>query len=493
MYEFPCPHCQTPLRLRDQSLRGRTVDCPDCSLPVVIAENGDQLIGHPVPSVGNAAAKKHPRTAGPSQMPKWIAGSVAALLLIGLAIFVLTGEVSVNGKNADGEVATNEDVSQEDPADEPKVDDGAPVAVEDSPAAVRLVPENDPVAARLVRIHQLFDEYLKTNGQLPGMDGESSTGHFSWIAELNAWRNPGIRMDRDRPWSDPVNSSFVRRRFQEFENPAIPLAAGDDGYPPTHFVGIAGVGADAARLPADHPRAGIFGENRQADLKSIPDGASHTMLVAGVVKGHGSWARPGPATVRSFTAEPYIQGPDGFGSGHPDRMPVLMADGSVRELSRETDAVIVRRMAAMSDGLALDTSLPGDPLTMIPKPVEPPDPGPIIEETPENQPIVVELAPEGEPQIPIRRAEDLLKQKLAGYRQEQPVSFENLMWEFEELLAFSIDQSQLPSSIKEARVQLERQDCTLREVLDAVTREAGASYVIEPGKIVLLPASSDRQ
>ncbi len=65
--------------------------------------------------------------------------------------------------------------------------------------------------------------------------------------------------------------------------------------PATHFVGVAGVGDDAADLPVDHPRAGVFGNSRTTRLEDIHDGASNTLMVLGVTRDLGSWAAGGSA------------------------------------------------------------------------------------------------------------------------------------------------------------------------------------------------------
>ena len=134
----------------------------------------------------------------------------------------------------------------------------------------------------------------------------------------------------DRPWNAPQNEPFVRRRLTMFQNPAISELTGADGYPASHFVGVAGVGADAARLDHRSARAGIFSNDRRTRLEDIRDGAGNTLLVLGVRDQLGSWGAGGPATVRGLTSEPYLNGPDGFGTGADDAMSALMADGGVR-------------------------------------------------------------------------------------------------------------------------------------------------------------------
>ena len=65
--------------------------------------------------------------------------------------------------------------------------------------------------------------------------------------------------------------------------------------------------------------------------------------------------------MRGLSREPYINGPDGFGTGSPDSMQVLMADGRVLAVSDKIDPRIFRRMAAKADGLPLDESEEGEP------------------------------------------------------------------------------------------------------------------------------------
>ena len=66
-------------------------------------------------------------------------------------------------------------------------------------------------------------------------------------------------------------------------------------------------------------------------------GASNTIAILGVTDRCGPWASGGNATVRPLTTPPYVNGPDGFGSGQPDGMLAGMADGSVRFISKDVD------------------------------------------------------------------------------------------------------------------------------------------------------------
>ena len=73
--------------------------------------------------------------------------------------------------------------------------------------------------------------------------------------------------------------------------------------PVTHYVGVAGVGADAVALPLCHPRAGAFGHDRRTPLKDgFPDGTSTTLLLIETVNAPGHWAFGGTATRRFVPA-----------------------------------------------------------------------------------------------------------------------------------------------------------------------------------------------
>ncbi len=162
-------------------------------------------------------------------------------------------------------------------------------------------------------------------------------------------------------------------------------------YPVTHYVGAAGVGEDAAGLPADDPRAGVFGYERQTRQQDLVRGGANTIAVMGVQDRCGPWAQGGRSTVRPLTQRPYINGPDGFGSGQADGMVVGMADGSARFLSDKIDPEILEKLVAVHGGDKVDMSAmdpaPGSrrhcgapaaleqPLVALPPvPVKPPPP-----------------------------------------------------------------------------------------------------------------------
>jgi prepilin-type N-terminal cleavage/methylation domain-containing protein/prepilin-type processing-associated H-X9-DG protein len=99
----------------------------------------------------------------------------------------------------------------------------------------------------------------------------------------------------------------------------------------THYVAMAGLGADAADRPKGAAGNGFLGYDRRTSLAMLTDGTSNTIALMETRSGLGPWARGGPSTVRGFDPADVPLHGDGrpFG-GHSAGMNVAMADGSVR-------------------------------------------------------------------------------------------------------------------------------------------------------------------
>lgn len=175
---------------------------------------------------------------------------------------------------------------------------------------------------------------------------------LSWIATLlpyfghDDWRQ---QLNLARSWRDAENQPVTRQSLPAAINPLFGASSTPAGFPVTHYVGISGVGADAGSLAADDPRAGVFGDQpRRWD--AVRDGASNTIAVMGVREQWGPWAAGGPSTVKPLTAAPYVNGPDGFGTGQADGMLVGMADGSARFVSSDIDPRVLEQLATINGG-----------------------------------------------------------------------------------------------------------------------------------------------
>jgi len=456
--------------------------CPECRAPIRIVDRPDGRIeARPA-----AVPAKVTKGRGPSRWPVRIAVIATVVLCCGLLFFVLREKSPGFGSSP----LTSLDVA-------PPVDDAGTVPAGGGGEAPVGAPPVEAVAAqRLRQLGLWLEEDRAKTGAWPLAFDEGEPlpleQRLSWLARLaeghvsDGTPPPTLSL----PWDAPENDRFVRRRIAPFQNPDL-AAAGSDRYPAGHFVGVAGVGADAPRLEKSHPRAGIWGYERRTTVDDVKDGLSNTLLLLGREQQLHSWA-DGAHSVRGLSAEPYVGGPDGFGTGHPDGMYGLLADGSVKFLSKETAPVVFRRYAAMGDGFSLDAAIPGDPLDLkpaaSPAPMNVASPGiPTSPTSPaDEKPILPQLAADL-PRIDIEKA---LAQPLKGYRIEKPVPIEEVLFELRELMAIPLDWSafgQAPDGPLAGTMTVTLEGTTVGGVLEVVAEQLRAEIVRERLGVRLVP------
>jgi len=149
-------------------------------------------------------------------------------------------------------------------------------------------------------------------------------------------------------WKSDKNETLATTEIPSLLNPGLPIEY--EKYPPSHYVGIAGIGKDAPTLKLPHKRAGVFGYERRTRFRDITDGTSNTMMMSEASGKFGSWAAGGKPTLRSLTKKPYINGPDGIGGPYPGGCNVLMSDGSVRFVSEQVDPTLFEAMSTIAGG-----------------------------------------------------------------------------------------------------------------------------------------------
>ncbi|MEW4488760.1 hypothetical protein AB1L42_11795 [Thalassoglobus sp. JC818] len=459
------------------SRRGQTIECPDCSQPVLLEEQNGRLVGvEPIQLPDSLQSRVG------SSFPARVV-LVGIVAVAGILWFFLKPEATSTAisPSPDADVPPKLVETSEEP-------DADPVSVDnDGKTNETDADKIDPLQQRLMKIFGSIDRHLATTGSYAnGMDlnRDETVPRWSWIAQLEREEDAGnISLDWEATWNDRQNDSFVRRRLEQYQNPDVKRLTGDDRYPATHFAGVSGVGPDADRLPVNHPRAGIFSPFRTVRKSDIVDGTSNTMLIVGVQSMLGAWARPGEATIRSFNQEPYVNGPDGIGTGDPDSMFVLMADGSVKQIAAATDPRIVRRMAAMADGLSLETDQNGIPLELEDQVDETP------EDSPAQEPILPQLASDGLP----FSIDDRLEQRLVEYRLTYPTPVATLLREFSEIAGVSVDHSQVAPEQLEQTVTLSLQDVDLLELLKEITGATGLDFEVQARRIQIFPKNEETE
>jgi len=116
-----------------------------------------------------------------------------------------------------------------------------------------------------------------------------------------------------------------------------------------HYVGIAGVGVDAASKPADAPGIGIFGYDRSLRYPEFKNGTSNTLMAIETGFANGPWVASGFPTVRGLdpAGAAYIAVGGQFGGIHQSGANALFADGSVRFLGNDISREAIETMSVV--------------------------------------------------------------------------------------------------------------------------------------------------
>jgi prepilin-type processing-associated H-X9-DG protein len=164
-------------------------------------------------------------------------------------------------------------------------------------------------------------------------------------------------VDEAQPWSAEKNQLAGRAKVVTLLCPGNPAISAADEPAPTQYVGIAGLGADAATLvlapPAPTPpRAGCFRYDSPTPFSAITDGLSQTILLGERSGDVGPWLRGGPATVRGLDdspgAKPLMAAGGQFGGCHPNGANWAFADGSGRFFTDRVDPKVLFGMATIA-------------------------------------------------------------------------------------------------------------------------------------------------
>jgi prepilin-type processing-associated H-X9-DG protein len=181
---------------------------------------------------------------------------------------------------------------------------------------------------------------------------------LSWVVDLL----PGMdqrrqdtvellgRIDRAKPFLADANQKAVQTPVVALVCPESPPPVPPGSPAVTCYVGIAGVGPDAAGLPVGSPKAGAFRYDSATPFDRITDGISQTLLFAETRNEVGPWLRGGFATVRGLNdapdAPPLVGGQ--FGGYFPNGANFALCDGSVRVFTPKTDPRVLLPLATIA-------------------------------------------------------------------------------------------------------------------------------------------------
>jgi len=190
---------------------------------------------------------------------------------------------------------------------------------------------------------------------------------LSWLVEILPYiESTNLVFDKKKSWDaeenlrlrDPKGTRRNVGEYRLFLCPSNPIRADLDWPGLSHYVGIAGLGRDAAELSlregedsAIRRDVGFFGYDRKIKPEDIPDGLATTLAVAETRAENGPWTAGGRATVRGLDSQlPYLGSGGQIGGNHIGRAMVLMADGSARFIGESIQPKVFEALATIAGG-----------------------------------------------------------------------------------------------------------------------------------------------
>jgi uncharacterized protein DUF1559 len=191
-------------------------------------------------------------------------------------------------------------------------------------------------------------------GTIPNSNLEPNQ-RLSWLVELLPYLEEDAlyhQFDQSAPWDAEPNVRLSQTPVRIFQCPAWKSESRSANAWETPYVGIAGVGSDAATHSFGDPKLGAFGYDRRTAFVDVKDGTSNTLMVLESARDAGPWAEGGFATVRGINPEdkPYIGVGRPFGGTHLAGSNALMMDGSVHTLSDKISPEVLEALATIAGG-----------------------------------------------------------------------------------------------------------------------------------------------
>jgi hypothetical protein len=190
---------------------------------------------------------------------------------------------------------------------------------------------------------------------------------LSWTVEMLQYLGAGeygnLRPDKEKSWSEPPNALLARMPVPYFLSPTpqggtlnyqVPYPGHASAFAATHWVGMAGVGLDAASYKADDPavadKIGIFGYDRVTKVQDVKDGLDKTIaLIMVPPETAGPWIAGGGSTVRGVSEEPDCVQPFVCAEHNKQRGTfAIMGNGDLRFIPQSIDPELFRALCTMA-------------------------------------------------------------------------------------------------------------------------------------------------
>jgi hypothetical protein len=185
-------------------------------------------------------------------------------------------------------------------------------------------------------VHGHFPRATEPNPRL------SPEKRLSWLVSVGPYVESTpffLKLQWQEGWDAEENRYAALTKFFHLQCPAYPDQPPVSTLAPSHYVGLAGLGSDAAALPSGDRRAGFFGYDRKLTLADVGTGANSLIAVVETVQARGAWTAGGAATVRGLEegSSPFLGTNGQLGGIHRGGANALFANGSVRFLRESLD------------------------------------------------------------------------------------------------------------------------------------------------------------
>lgn len=158
------------------------------------------------------------------------------------------------------------------------------------------------------------------------------------------------QFDLKKAWDDDANRAAVLAKVVTLACPTTYIVPVPGEPQLAAYVGMAGLGPDAANLPPDNPQAGFFHYDEPTKTGHLKRGVSNTMTMLESTRDRGPWAAGARPTLRGVdpAEQSYVGDGRQFGA-HPAGCNVAYADGSVRFMANSIDPHVFEMLVMLAD------------------------------------------------------------------------------------------------------------------------------------------------
>ncbi|HEV2948299.1 MAG TPA: DUF1559 domain-containing protein [Gemmataceae bacterium] len=205
------------------------------------------------------------------------------------------------------------------------------------------------IGLSLLNYHDTFGYFPPAGKPKTSLPAEQRLGWLYLVVPFVESSSLYREFTPEKAWDADENRFTALNPYFICQCPSYRDRPPDSKFIPTHYLGISGIGRDAATFSLEHPDAGFFGYERKIRQKDIKNGLPNTLAVVETAWGTGAWTAA-PDSIRCLDPawSPYLGVPKQFGGNHPKGANVLLADGSVRFLDSSFDPQVFEGMSKIA-------------------------------------------------------------------------------------------------------------------------------------------------